>query len=58
VTAPTVQALTANANAILIQSTKVAHEGWKRDNAATEPTEWQFATNGTAPTQRDPPMLG
>ncbi len=34
--------LDANANAILIQSIKVEHEGWERDQEATEPTEPAF----------------
>ena len=34
--------LDANANAILIQSIKVEHEGWERDTAATDPTEPQL----------------
>jgi phage tail-like protein len=34
--------LDANANAILIQSIKIEHEGWERDPAVKEPTEPQF----------------
>jgi phage tail-like protein len=34
--------LDANANAILIQSIKVEHEGWQRDPSVIEPTEPQF----------------
>jgi phage tail-like protein len=34
--------LDANANAILIQSIKVEHEGWVRDATVTEPTEPKF----------------
>ena len=34
--------LDANANAILIQSIKVEHEGWVRDANVVEPTEPQF----------------
>ena len=34
--------LDANANAILIQSIKIEHEGWERDGAVREPTEPQF----------------
>ena len=34
--------LDANANAILIQSIKVEHEGWERDTAATDRTEPQL----------------
>jgi phage tail-like protein len=38
--------LDANANAVLIQSIKVEHEGWVRDQAVQEPVE---------PTYQDPP---
>ena len=31
--------LDANANATLIQSIKIEHEGWVRDTSVTEPTE-------------------
>ena len=31
--------LDANANAILIQSIKIEHEGWERDGSVTEPAE-------------------
>jgi phage tail-like protein len=34
--------LDANANAILIQSIKIEHEGWQRDVNVTEPTETEF----------------
>ncbi len=34
--------LDANANAILIQSIKIEHEGWQRDVNVVEPTEPQF----------------
>lgn len=34
--------LDANANAVLIQSIKIEHEGWKRDTAVTEPSEPEF----------------
>ena len=34
--------LDANANAVAIQSIKLAHEGWERDYAVTEPTEPTF----------------
>ena len=34
--------LDANANAVLIQSIKIEHEGFERDTAVTEPTEPQF----------------
>ena len=34
--------LDANANAILIQSIKIEHEGWERDADVAEPTEPQF----------------
>lgn len=34
--------LDANANAVLIQSVKLAHEGWERDVEVTEPTEPSF----------------
>jgi len=34
--------LDANANAILIQSIKIEHEGWQRDASVTEPAEPQF----------------
>jgi phage tail-like protein len=34
--------LDANANAILIQSVKIEHEGWVRDPAVQEPTEPKF----------------
>ena len=34
--------LDANANAILIQSIKLEHEGWIRDASVTEPVEPQF----------------
>jgi len=36
--------LDANANAILIQSIKVEHEGWRRDREVPEPAEPQFDT--------------
>ena len=38
--------LDANANAVLIQSIKIEHEGWVRDPAVTEPTELQFEDVG------------
>jgi phage tail-like protein len=38
--------LDANANAILIQSIKIEHEGWQRDTHVTEPTEPQFDDTG------------
>ena len=34
--------LDANANAVLIQSIKLEHEGWERDNGVTEPSEPSF----------------
>lgn len=34
--------LDANANALLIQSIKIEHEGWERDKDVTEPTEPTF----------------
>ena len=34
--------LDANANAILIQSIKIEHEGWQRDVSVVEPSEPQF----------------
>ena len=34
--------LDANANAILIQSIKIEHEGWQRDVSVTEPSEPMF----------------
>jgi phage tail-like protein len=34
--------LDANANAILIQSIKIEHEGWQRDGSVVEPSEPQF----------------
>ena len=34
--------LDANANAILIQSIKIEHEGWERDLSVKEPSEPQF----------------
>jgi hypothetical protein len=34
--------LDANANAILIQSIKIEHEGWQRDTSVAEPAELQF----------------
>ena len=34
--------LDANANAILIQSIKIEHEGWERDISVREPAEPQF----------------
>jgi len=34
--------LDANANAILIQSIKIEHEGWQRDVSVVEPAEPQF----------------
>jgi phage tail-like protein len=34
--------LDANANAILIQSIKIEHEGWQRDPSVVEPSEPQF----------------
>ena len=34
--------LDANANAVLIQSLKIEHEGWERDPAVREPVEPQF----------------
>jgi phage tail-like protein len=37
--------LDANANAVLIQSLKIEHEGWERDQSVQEPTE---------PTYQDP----
>src|SRR6476646_489461 len=39
--------LDANANAILIQSIKIEHEGWIRDPQVTEPSEPQFEDVGT-----------
>ena len=38
--------LDANANAILIQSIKIEHEGWERDTSVKEPTEPQFDDAG------------
>lgn len=38
--------LDANANALLIQSLKIEHEGWERDLNVTEPSEPQFAGVG------------
>jgi hypothetical protein len=38
--------LDANANAILIQSIKIEHEGWERDSAVKEPAEPQFEDVG------------
>src|SRR6266542_2390284 len=38
--------LDANANAILIQSLKIEHEGWERDPSVKEPTESQFEDVG------------
>jgi len=38
--------LDANANAVLIQSLKIEHEGWERDQSVQEPLE---------PTYQDPP---
>jgi phage tail-like protein len=38
--------LDANANAILIQSIKIEHEGWERDTAVKEPSEPQFEDAG------------
>ncbi|HEY3258078.1 MAG TPA: phage tail protein [Gemmatimonadaceae bacterium] len=38
--------LDANANAILIQSLKIEHEGWERDIAVKEPVESQFEDVG------------
>ena len=38
--------LDANANAILIQSIKIEHEGWERDPSVDEPTEPQFDDAG------------
>lgn len=35
--------LDANANAVLIQSIKLEHEGWERDYEVTEPAEPTFA---------------
>ena len=34
--------LDANANAVLIQSLKIEHEGWERDTSVKEPAEPQF----------------
>jgi phage tail-like protein len=34
--------LDANANAVLIQSLKIEHEGWQRDPSVVEPTEPMF----------------
>ena len=34
--------LDANANAVLIQSIKIEHEGWERDVSVKEPSEPQF----------------
>jgi phage tail-like protein len=34
--------LDANANAVLIQSIKIEHEGWERDLSVPEPSEPQF----------------
>jgi len=38
--------LDANANAILIQSLKIEHEGWERDSSVKEPAEPQFEDVG------------
>ena len=38
--------LDANANAILIQSIKIEHEGWERDVSVKEPVESQFEDVG------------
>ena len=38
--------LDANANAILIQSIKIEHEGWERDVSVREPAEPQFEDAG------------
>jgi phage tail-like protein len=38
--------LDANANAILIQSIKIEHEGWERDTSVKEPAEPQFDDAG------------
>jgi phage tail-like protein len=38
--------LDANANAILIQSIKIEHEGWERDLSVKEPNEPQFDDAG------------
>jgi phage tail-like protein len=38
--------LDANANAVLIQSIKIEHEGWVRDSAVKEPAEPQFEDIG------------
>jgi phage tail-like protein len=38
--------LDANANAVLIQSIKIEHEGWERDLQTTEPSEPQFGDVG------------
>ena len=38
--------LDANANAVLIQSLKLEHEGWERDTSVKEPTEAQFEDVG------------
>lgn len=38
--------LDANANAVLIQSIKIEHEGWERDLSTTEPVESQFGDVG------------
>jgi phage tail-like protein len=38
--------LDANANAVLIQSIKIEHEGWERDTSVTEPTEPKFDDAG------------
>ena len=38
--------LDANANAILIQSIKIEHEGWVRDSSVKEPAEPQFDDAG------------
>src|SRR6266545_248196 len=38
--------LDANANAVLIQSIKIEHEGWERDTSVKEPSEPQFDDAG------------
>ena len=35
--------LDSNANAVSIQHMKIENEGWRRDDAVTEPTEPTFA---------------
>jgi phage tail-like protein len=40
--------LDANANAILIQSIKIEHEGWERDPSVTEPAEPMFDGSAAA----------